>query len=214
MSVFGPFCMAHSFVMAGEICSMRHTKHEHQRWWHLCPRLRPSRPTNEFFVFAVEKGPPRKCSQFSRADRFSRCRLHAGIYEPIVNDLGIARRIVKRATTIGQMLFQQAMDWHRNGSQCVYEFLAEREPGGLPRSRAPCVRPALQAVKESRLIDQARLWRPHARLQPARLLCAGRTREAQARRPTLRLVVKPRHAAHYVGTREPAAAISHWPKRS
>jgi hypothetical protein len=88
--------------MAGEICSMRHTKHEHQRWWHVCHRLRPSRPTNEFFVFAVEKGPPRKCSQFSRADRFSRCRLHAGIYEPIVNDLGIARGIVKRAITIGQ----------------------------------------------------------------------------------------------------------------
>jgi hypothetical protein len=28
------------------------------------------------------------------------------------------------------MIFQQAMDWHRNGSQCVYEFLAERGPGG------------------------------------------------------------------------------------
>ena len=96
MTVFGPFCMAHSFVMAGEICSMRHTKHEHQRWWHVCHRLRPSRPTNEFFVFAVEKGPPRKCSRFSGADRFGPCRLHTDIYEPIVNCLGIAGGIVKR----------------------------------------------------------------------------------------------------------------------
>src|SRR6266516_2646884 len=64
--------------------------------------LRPSRPTNEFFVFAVEKDPPRKCSRFSGADRFSPCRLHAAIYEPIVYYLGIARGIVKRATTIGR----------------------------------------------------------------------------------------------------------------
>src|SRR2546426_3809280 len=91
MTVFGPFCMAHSFVMAGEICSMRHTKDEHQRWWHVRHRLRPSRPTNEFFVFAVEKDPPRKCSRFSGADRFSPCRLHADIYEPIVNYLGSGR---------------------------------------------------------------------------------------------------------------------------
>jgi len=102
MTVFGPFCMAHSFVMAGEICSMRHTKDEHQRWWHVRHRLRPSRPTNEFFVFAVENGPPRKCSRFSGADRFSPCRLHAAIYEPIVYYLRIAGGIVKRATTIGR----------------------------------------------------------------------------------------------------------------
>src|SRR6266852_4980294 len=96
MTVFGPFCMAHSVVMAGEICSMRHTKDHHPRWWHVRHRLRPSRPTNEFFVFAVEKGPPRKCSRFSGADRFGPCRLHADIYEPIVNCLGIAGGIVKR----------------------------------------------------------------------------------------------------------------------
>jgi hypothetical protein len=37
---------------------MRHTKDEHQRWWHVRHRLRPEpRPTNEFFVFAVEKVP-------------------------------------------------------------------------------------------------------------------------------------------------------------
>jgi hypothetical protein len=76
---------------------MRHTKDEHQRWWHVRHPLRPSRPTNEFFVFAVEKGPPRKCSRFSGADRFSPCRLHATIYEPIVYYLGIAGGIVKRA---------------------------------------------------------------------------------------------------------------------
>jgi len=102
MTVFGPFCMAHSFVMAGGICSMGHTKDEHQRWWHVRHPLRPSRPTNEFFVFAVEKGPPRKCSRFSGADRFSPSRLHTGIYEPIVRYLGIARGIVKRATTVGR----------------------------------------------------------------------------------------------------------------
>src|SRR2546430_9229733 len=45
--------------------------------------------------FAVEKGPPRKCSRFSGADRFGRCRLHAEIYEPIVNYLAIAGGIVK-----------------------------------------------------------------------------------------------------------------------
>jgi hypothetical protein len=32
-----------------------------------------------------------------------------------------------------------------------------------------------QGVKESRLIDQARLWRPHARLPPAMLSLQGRT---------------------------------------
>src|SRR5437016_5656479 len=34
MTVFGPFCMTHSFPN-GEICSMRHTKDENQRWWHV-----------------------------------------------------------------------------------------------------------------------------------------------------------------------------------
>jgi hypothetical protein len=37
-------------------------------------------PNKRILVFAVENGPPRKCSQFSGADRFSRCRLHADIY--------------------------------------------------------------------------------------------------------------------------------------
>jgi hypothetical protein len=37
-----------------------------------------------------------KYSRFSGADRFGPCRLHADIYEPIVNYLGIAGRIVKR----------------------------------------------------------------------------------------------------------------------
>src|SRR5207244_10167673 len=46
--------------------------------------------------FAVEKGLPRQCSRFSGADRFGRCRLHAEIYEPIVNYLAIAGGIVKR----------------------------------------------------------------------------------------------------------------------
>jgi hypothetical protein len=157
MSVFGPFCMAHSFAMAGEICSMRHTKHEHQRWWHVCHRLRPSRPTNEFFVFAVEKGPPRKCSQFSRADRFSRCRLHAGIYEPIVNDLGIARGIVKRAITIGQaarlgILISSGPNVCFSSKRWIgiamalnvfTSSLQSGRRGGLPRLRAPCVKAAL-----------------------------------------------------------------------
>ena len=63
---------------------------------HVRHGLRASRPTNEFFVFAVEKGPPRKCSRFSGAERFGPCRLHTEIYEPIVNCLGIAGGIVKR----------------------------------------------------------------------------------------------------------------------
>jgi hypothetical protein len=37
-----------------------------------------------------------KYSRFSGADRFGPCRLHADIYEPIVNYLGIAGGIVKR----------------------------------------------------------------------------------------------------------------------
>src|SRR6266850_5739052 len=96
MTVFGLFCMAYSFVMAGEMCSMRHTKDEHQRRWHVRHLLRPSRPTNEFFVLQWRKV-PWKCSRFSGADRFSPCRLDAAIYEPIVYYFGIAGGIVKRA---------------------------------------------------------------------------------------------------------------------
>ena len=50
-------------------------------------------PNNEFFVFAVEKSPPRKCSRFSGVDRFGPCRLHADIYEPIVCYLGMAEEL-------------------------------------------------------------------------------------------------------------------------
>jgi hypothetical protein len=50
MTVFGPFCMAHSFVMAGEICSMRHTKDEHPRWWHVRhPLRRAAQQTNSSY---------------------------------------------------------------------------------------------------------------------------------------------------------------------
>jgi hypothetical protein len=102
MSVFGPFYMAHSFVMASEICSMR--AHEGRE-----PALVACTPPfvaeNELFVFAVEKDPPRKCSRFSGADRFGPCRLHADIYEPIVNYLGIAGGIVKRRSAFGRARF-------------------------------------------------------------------------------------------------------------
>src|SRR6266446_2846918 len=83
---------------------MRHTKDENQRWWHVRHPLWPSHP-NELFVFAVEIRPPRKCSRFSGADRFSPCRLHADIYEPIVNYLGIAGGIVKRRSAFGRARF-------------------------------------------------------------------------------------------------------------
>src|SRR6266851_4795990 len=72
-------------------------------------------PNKRILVFAVENGPPRKCSQFSGANRFSRCRLHADIYEPIVDYLGIAGGIVKRATTIGQALNSIARFWRARG---------------------------------------------------------------------------------------------------
>jgi hypothetical protein len=63
----------------------------------------PSHPTNEFTSYSQwRKVPPRKCSRFSGADRFSPCRLHADIYEPIVNYLGIARGIVKRGSALGR----------------------------------------------------------------------------------------------------------------
>src|SRR6266566_8658486 len=45
---------------------------------------------------------PRGNAHDSGADRFSPCRLHAAIYEPIVYYLRIAGGIVKRATTIGR----------------------------------------------------------------------------------------------------------------
>src|SRR5258708_7065995 len=44
------------------------------------PPLAAQPPHRPILVFPVEHGPPRKCSQFSGADRFSRCRLHADIY--------------------------------------------------------------------------------------------------------------------------------------
>jgi hypothetical protein len=63
----------------------------------------PSHPTNEFTSYSQwRKVPPRKCSRFSGADRFSPCRLHADIYEPIVSYLGIARGIVKRGSALGR----------------------------------------------------------------------------------------------------------------
>jgi hypothetical protein len=69
----------------------------------------------------------------------------------------------------------------KRASRCPNLFarsLQSGSPGGLSIparhvSRRPC-----QGVKESRLIEQARLWRPHARLPPAWLLTAGRTRVA------------------------------------
>jgi hypothetical protein len=64
----------------------------------------------------------------------------------------------------------------KRASRCPNLFarsLQSASPGGLSVparhvSRGPC-----QGVKESRLIEQARLWRPHARLPPA-LLFGGR----------------------------------------
>src|SRR6266851_2445182 len=98
MSVFGPFCMAHSFVMASEICSMRAHEGREPALVACTPPFVAEPSNNELFVFAVEKDPPRKCSRFSGADRFGPCRLHADIYEPIVNYLGIAGGIVKRGS--------------------------------------------------------------------------------------------------------------------
>src|SRR5438128_7210699 len=55
---------------------------------------------NELFVFAVENGSPEEMLTTSGADRFGRCRLHADIYEPIVNYLVIAGGIVKRGSAL------------------------------------------------------------------------------------------------------------------
>jgi hypothetical protein len=55
---------------------------------------------NELFVFAVENGSPEEMLMTSGADRFGRCRLHADIYEPIVNYLVIAGGIVKRGSAL------------------------------------------------------------------------------------------------------------------
>src|SRR6266700_6720851 len=43
---------------------------------------------------------PEEMLTISGADRFGRCRLHAEIYEPIVNYLGIAGGIVKRGSAL------------------------------------------------------------------------------------------------------------------
>ena len=46
-----------------------------------------------------ERSPEEMLTIFG-ADRFGRCRLHAEIYEPIVNYLGIAGGIVKRGSAL------------------------------------------------------------------------------------------------------------------
>jgi hypothetical protein len=43
-----------------------------------------------------------KYSRFSGADRFGPCRLHADIYEPIVNYLGIAGELSSAGSAIGR----------------------------------------------------------------------------------------------------------------
>jgi hypothetical protein len=43
---------------------MRHTKDENPRWWHVRHPLQPEPPNNEFFVFAVEKGPRENAHDF------------------------------------------------------------------------------------------------------------------------------------------------------
>jgi hypothetical protein len=61
-----------------------------------------------------------KYSRFSGADRFGPCRLHADIYEPIVNYLGIAGGIVKRGAT------GHAHGWPRAGAR-IGKGTARRE---------------------------------------------------------------------------------------
>jgi hypothetical protein len=58
----------------------------------------------------------------------------------------------------------------------VARSLQSRSRAAFPVPARHVSRWRCQGVKESRLIGQARLWRPHARLPPAQLLCAGRTR--------------------------------------
>jgi hypothetical protein len=54
--------------------------------------------------------------------------------------------------------------------------------GGSPVPARHVSRWLCQGVKESRLINQARLWRPHARLPPSRFFAPGRTRDPSGRR--------------------------------
>jgi hypothetical protein len=72
--VFGPFCMAHSLVMAGEICSVRQHGNQSER------NLR--RPCSCLTLhYSQRKIVPEKALTISGADRFTRrggtCRLHA-----------------------------------------------------------------------------------------------------------------------------------------
>jgi hypothetical protein len=106
---------------------------------------------NEFFVFAVEKGPPRKCSRFSGADRFGPCRLRADIYEPTVNYLGIAGGIVNRGSTskpatagiipcsglaqTSNNIIQKALAFGRERSGSVTVPGARRASGSCPAGR-------------------------------------------------------------------------------
>jgi hypothetical protein len=80
---------------------MRHTKHEHQCWWHVRHRLRPSRPTNEFLYSQWRMVPRGNAHNFLELIG-SVAADYTPIFMPIVNYLGIAGGIVKRATTIGQ----------------------------------------------------------------------------------------------------------------
>src|SRR5947208_11855575 len=57
MTILGAFCMAHSFVMAGEICSKRHTKDENQRW-STPPFAADRRPISRSDFDAVQAQPP------------------------------------------------------------------------------------------------------------------------------------------------------------
>src|SRR6266540_3667351 len=53
-------------------------------------------------IRSEERSPEEMLHDLLEPDRFSPCRLHPAIYEPIVYYLGIAGGIVKRATTIGR----------------------------------------------------------------------------------------------------------------
>jgi hypothetical protein len=52
--------MAYSLVMAGEICSVLHTKDENKNWWRVrrLPLLAAEPANNAFFVFAMESKVP------------------------------------------------------------------------------------------------------------------------------------------------------------
>jgi len=143
---------------------MGHTKDEHQRWWHVRHPLRPSRPTNEFFVFAVEKGPPRKCSRFSGADRFSPCRLHTGIYEPIVSYLGIAGGIVKRATTVGRASRLTMRSRQRPSIRCCIQGSCASNGDSGPAHVVPFALAKWVCLTLNRL-DPARVYGSFVRVQ-------------------------------------------------